>query len=306
MNRFLKVVSLLAFLAVFASCKKNDDDANVVPPRDYAVQYAAEKDSIDKYLDNHYIASVDADYNIDIQPIPEGNTELLSVRNQTQYPLQHKLVTSNGVEYKVYYLVLREGVGEAPSKYDNVLTAYRGTLLDGTQFDYNPFPQHPSALLSTIEAWQEIIPLFKTGNLVDIPNNPNPATFEDYGAGVMFVPSGLAYYNSILPDVPSYSTMIFSFKLYALERLDHDQDGILTINETDGIDPIDYDTDGDGTPNFLDVDDDNDGYTTKTERIRTPNPNDPPAPTQYYPFEDIPTCPNRNIKRHLDPSCHSD
>lgn len=305
MNRFLKVISSLALIIIFAACKKDDDSASITPPRDYAVQYATEKVAIQEYLENHYIASVDADYNIDIQPMPAINTGQISIWDQTVYPLLNKIVNSNGVDYTVYYLVLREGVGESPSKYDEVLTAYRGFLLNGTQFDYNPFPQHPSSLLSTIEAWQEIIPLFKTGTLVDIPNDPNPATFENYGAGVMFAPSGLAYYNAILPDAPAYSTMIFSFKLYDMERVDHDSDGILTINETvDGVDPADYDTDSDGVANFLDKDDDNDSYLTKNERIIF-NAN-PEAPVAYYEFTNIPTCTGGALKRHLDPACHAD
>jgi hypothetical protein len=55
-------------------------------------------------------------------------------------------------------------------------------------------------------------------------------------------------------------------------------------------------------PNYLDTDDDGDGYTTKREREIETTPEGEPA--EYYDFEDIPTCPGGSLKRHLDPACH--
>lgn len=298
MNRFLKVVFSVALIAGFAACK-DDDSTDVAPPRDYTLQYADEKIILDQYLHNHYIASVDADMNVDIQPLAADDTEHESIWDQTEYPLQNKMVNSNGVNYTVYYLVLREGVGESPTVYDNIFCAYRGTLLNGTQFDYLPFPQNVSSLSGTIEGWREIIPLFKEGVYNDFEGNPNPAAFTDFGAGVMFLPSGLAYYNNALFNVPSYSPMVFSFKLLSVERGDADGDGIYTTDETiPGVSPEEYDTDGDGKPNYLDVDDDNDGYSTRSEITD-------PATGSIYDFANIPSCATGNgMKKHLNSSCH--
>jgi len=61
----------------------------------------------------------------------------------------------------------------------------------------------------------------------------------------------------------------------------------------------DDDTDDDKIPNFLDVDDDNDLYLTKTERIKTK------IPLVYYNFNEIPFCVSGNgLKRHLDKKCN--
>ena len=305
MNRFLKVISSFVLIAFFAGCGNDDNGADIPPPRDYAVQYATEKVAIEDYLHTHYISGVDADMNITIAAIPEGGTQE-SIWDQDQYPLLNKQVTANNVDYTIYYLSLREGVGEAPTKYDNVSVAYRGMLLDGTEFDNRQFPGAPSALLGVIEGWQEIIPLFKTGIYIDIPGSPDPATFQDFGAGVMFLPSDFGYYEGSRPSIPAYSPLIFSFKLYQLEREDHDEDGILTNDETvAGTDPADYDTDGDGTVNFLDIDDDNDGTLTKVER-QMADDGDPLTPVQYYTFDMLPTCPGGTLKRHLDPNCFED
>jgi hypothetical protein len=42
----------------------------------------------------------------------------------------------------------------------------------------------------------------------------------------MFIPSGLGYYAAGSASIPSYSPLVFSFKLFELQRLDQDGDGI--------------------------------------------------------------------------------
>jgi uncharacterized membrane protein len=299
---------LIALITFFASCKKDDSNA-VAPPRDYTVQYASEKDSIEKYLKNHYIVSVDADYNVVFDSIDNPDTQV-SIWDQTEYPLQNKIVTStietNTVNYTVYYLVFNQGVGDAPTRADNVLIAYRGTTFDEVQFDYAPFPTQTFSLASTIEGWQGIIPLFKSGTYIDIPNSPDPATYQDYGAGAMFLPSGLAYYNSPTSSlISAYEPLIFTFKLYKTEYVDSDLDGLLNKYEVgpDG-DLNSLDTDGDGIFNYLDTDDDGDGYLTKLEITIPGTGTSLSNPAQYYSFDDIPTC-DSGIKRHLDATCHN-
>ena len=56
------------------------------------------------------------------------------------------------------------------------------------------------------------------------------------------------------------------------------------------------DTDKDGIPDFYDIDDDGDNYTTKFE-IKNPLTGLP------YPFANIPTC-TSGKKNYLDASCH--
>ncbi|WP_294823713.1 FKBP-type peptidylprolyl isomerase [uncultured Flavobacterium sp.] len=297
MNRISKAFCLVSLLTIFAACKK-DDGNNVPPPRDFGVQYATEKIDIENYLKSHYI-TVDANLDVTFAAIQPGSTQV-SIWDQTDYPLRNKIVNSNNVDYTVYYIMLNEGTGESPTRADNVLTAYRGELLDGTQFDYTPFPQTQSPLISSIEGWQEIIPLFKTGEYIDVPNSPDPPSFQNYGAGIMFLPSGLGYYNSSRGLISAYDSLIFSFKLYDLEYTDLDNDGILNKYETvAGTDLNDYDTDGDEIPNYMDADDDGDGYLTKDE-IKVPDTD----PAEYYDFDAIPGCNGGTVKKHLDPSCH--
>jgi hypothetical protein len=126
----------------------------------------------------------------------------------------------------------------------------------------------------------------------------------------MFVPSGLAYYRSGSGSIPSYSPLIFSVKLYKIQRVDNDADGILSFQEDLDQDGYLYtlstgvanpdDTDGDGIPDYLDKDDDGDQFLTSYE-IKNLSTN------TAYSFENIPTCGSNGNgkKRHLDPSCHN-
>jgi len=311
MNHFLKALGLIAFITFFVACKK-DDDVSIAPPRDYTVQYASEKDSIEKYLKNHYMVVDTETFDVTFDSIRSTGPQV-SIWDQTDYPLRNKVVTLNEVQYTIYYLSLREGVGKAPSRGDNVLVQYKGSLLDDTQFEFQPFPQTSSSLYGTIEGWQEIIPLFKDGIYVDEPDSPNPPEYQDYGAGVMFLPSDFAYYNSATGDIPAYSPLIFSFKLYAVQYTDLDGDTILNKDEIGSATDILYnDTDGDGIPDYLDVDDDGDGFNTKTELEKynysnpaSPNVGVPYVPAQYYSFDDAAflPCSASGIKPYLDPTC---
>ena len=293
MNKYLKLALIFVFgLTIIGitlvSCTKNETPSYDVALREYPVQYRADLDSIDKYLNTHYIESVDADFNITFAKIPAGGTQL-SIRNQQNYPLQSVDVQNDihGVNYKIYYLKLREGTNERTTAVDSIYVSYRGTLLKNTQFDYSETPVW-FQLENVVAGWGEIIPLFKTGTYDTTPG-PNPSTFSNFGAGVMFLPSGLAYYNQMPSSlIPPYSPLVFSFKLKSQKSRDHDGDGILSINEVNPTipnqKPKNYDSDGDGKPNYLDIDDDGDNYMTKVENRRpyilinnvlTPNGNFP-------------------------------
>jgi hypothetical protein len=263
--------------------------------------------------------------------IPVGGTQpsIMSYSTATTtYPrLLSRIVKLHDLEYKLYYLVLREGVGQSPCNVDNVYTSYRGTYLrrttttatppvstiDVTQFTNVIYPNEYLSLFTTVRGWKEIFPQFKTGTYMS--NTDGTVTHKDFGAGVMFIPSGLGYYTGSGP-IPAYAPLVFSFKLYEIQRSDDEYtvstatpDGVLSYQEdidgdgylwttselpTGAVNPDD--TDKDGIPDFLDVDDDGDNYTTRLE-IKNP------ATGLPYPFADIPKC-TSGKKNYLDATCH--
>ncbi|WP_035649593.1 FKBP-type peptidyl-prolyl cis-trans isomerase [Flavobacterium sp. ASV13] len=330
MNKFKYYFILLLAGIAMVSCNKSDDDETVVEVRDYNVQYKADNDSIIKYLKTNYIDNVTANYDIVIKKIPAGGTQT-SIWDQKTYPLKVRKVYNRDVNYDVYYLELRKGTGEAPCNTDKIYASYSGNLLDGTLFDTSygygvSFDLFVYTQGAVIDGWGEIFPQFRTGTSTTASNGV--ITYDNFGAGVMFLPSGLAYYASAQDKIPAYSPLVFSFKLYGLLRMDHDiqingttvtanPDGIPDYFEdvnkavtADGFDGNGYvydlrdlvrypnppawmkdDTDGDGIADFLDVDDDGDGYTT---RFETTKPADAPVTgiSKYYPFDPIPDNPS--------------
>ncbi|MCP2029397.1 hypothetical protein L1276_004584 [Flavobacterium sp. HSC-32F16] len=312
MNKFkYYFVLLLAGMAIVSCNKSNDDDAEVVPLRDYQEQYNTDNANIEEYLNTYYITVTESpgsqsDQDVTFTKITDAATQpsIMSYLNSASFPkLLTRDIDLHGIIYKMYYLVLREGVGTSPMNTDGVLTSYRGEYLSRvaktdtepehlstTFFEQLLFPTSPLDLYGTIMGWSEIYPQFKTGT--SQVQDDGSFKYENFGAGVLFIPSGLGYYASTQSAIPSYSPLIFSFKLYDYKRLDHEfsvsngqivanPDGVLDVNEDKNGDGYvrDYrnatlypkkpvnpdDTDGDGIPDFLDHDDDGDGFSTRYE-----------------------------------------
>jgi FKBP-type peptidyl-prolyl cis-trans isomerase FkpA len=307
MNKYFKIIFSLSLVVTLFSCAK-DDNNSVEKPRDYTEQYAKDIDSIDKFIDTHSM-TVDADYNVSFTEIT-AETPGTPIRNNPN--LEFKTVTNetHGVDYKIYFIKLREGDGEHPTSVDSVHVSYRGVeTIKGEQFDFaqNPVWFKPEEI---VPGWSEIMPYFATGTY-DPTDGPDPVAFNGYGAGVMFLPSGMGYFNLSRGTLAAYSNLVFSFKLYALRYRDHDGDGILSKDEvplgSDFLyDPRKYNSDkdvvgsGDEIPNYFDVDDDGDRVLTKNE-LKKPD-------GTFHTFETVPDCnglatdPDR-VRRYLDPNC---
>ncbi len=323
MNKFriFLMVSIVGLLAFSCGDKKTDDLPQELL-RTFPAQYATDKANIETYLKTHYIQSVvdhpgfNDDQDVVIMPIGSTNTTAVSIFNDPR--LSYKDVEEHLITYRVYYVTLREGnANEKPSRVDAVLPSYRGSYLaagsdnsvSDTEFQYLQFAQTYLPLPNTIRGWVDVFPNFGTGT-VDASPSPNPANYTDFGAGIMFIPSGLAYYNSpaVGSGIPKYAPLMFTFKLYALQRLDQDGDGIPSFREDINANGIftDDDTDGDGVLDYLDTDDDGDGYLTKEELKYIDALS---GETKYYTFENAPDCngdtttPTR-LRKYLDPSCH--
>jgi FKBP-type peptidyl-prolyl cis-trans isomerase FkpA len=323
-------IFLIATVVLISSCNKDDDNTEVTPPIPFADQYPKDIAAIEDYLKTNYISEVvdkpgfPEDQDVTIKKINDATTQasLWSYLNSPTLPrLTSRNVVIGTVTYKVYTLLIREGVqgglnssslsgGEYPCNVDAVFAGYKGTLLDGTVFDSSNNGQIQWDLYSKeiIRGWSEAFPEFKTGWVSS--NSDGTIKYNDFGVGVMFLPSALGYYNSAKTDIPAYSPLVFSIKLYALKRYDNDADGIPSyLEDSDGdrymytfaigVDNPD-DTDKDGIPDFLDFDDDGDNYATRGE-IKDANGN-------YYPYDLIPDCSgnptsDRLKKRHLDKNC---
>ena len=103
--------------------------------------------------------------------------------------------TASGLQYKV----IKEGTGAQPKTTDTVKVNYRGTLINGKEFDSSYKRGEPATfpLNGVIKGWSEGLQLMKTG-----------AKYQ------LFVPPALAYgERAVGPDLPANSTLIFEVEL---------------------------------------------------------------------------------------------
>jgi hypothetical protein len=320
--------------------------------RDYAEQYVKDLANIEAFMHNHYMTVTNNpgaadDQDVTFHLIDAGQT---SIWDQTTYPVQTRQITvrqnDEDITYKIYYIKLREGSGtnsKSPCNVDRVLTAYKGEYIydsvennihtiKSNEFETVVNPQSYFSLTSVIRGWSEIFPQFSTGNYTGNPDGT--ISYDSFGAGIMFIPSGLAYYGGVSSGIPAYSPLVFNFKLYEIQRDDHDGDGIDSYQEDINHDgyvlalPEDVvnpdDTDGDEIPDFLDVDDDGDFFTTISETSYV-HPSDIMEIVRHYPYngaavddpatpyvdetKGVPDCSNdfttpTRVRKYLDPACH--
>lgn len=103
--------------------------------------------------------------------------------------------TASGLQYKV----LKEGSGPSPKASDTVVTNYRGTLINGTEFDSSYKRNEPATfpVSGVIKGWSEALQLMKKGSKYQL-----------------FVPATLAYgMRGAGQDIGPNETLIFEVEL---------------------------------------------------------------------------------------------
>lgn len=324
MKKTLVLITLLCFGTIlFNACNKEDTPTSSL--RDRQVVYDENIIEIREYLQSNYLDISD----FSVKEIDAGQT---SIWDDTNYPLEsipvkndiRRTLYTDGegtddVNYELYYIKINEGGGVAPTSLDSTFVAYKGWNLNNVVFDQNNTGRwftFPEPNMSSISGFRQILSEIKTEGSYSVGGD-GVVTHYDYGDIIVFIPSGLAYFGTTLTNISAYSPIAFRIKLFSRKERDHDGDRVLSNyedfsydNNGDRIYGIDGDndffnddTDGDKTPDFLDVDDDGDGYLTKYE-IRY-EVSGQPGVYDYYDYSSIPTC-NGTLKKHLDPSpgCH--
>ncbi len=271
LNKFLL---LYLFLAAFTiSCDKDDDGPEVAPPRDRGEQEIADQAALDEYLDTHFYnyeefqnPPADFDYRIQIDTINEANADKIPLSASPL--LVPKTFTFEGVDYTLYVLKVREGAAEQPQpKFsDSTYVAYEGELLNRTTFDSSESPVWFD-LTRTIAGFGQGLTEFSGASGFEVLPDNTVQWNNDYGIGAIFMPSGLGYFSSFQEGIPTYSPLVFTFHLYAVNEADHDQDGVPSWREDLNGNQIllDDNSDTDNAPNYLDRDDDGDFIPTREE-----------------------------------------
>ena len=105
----------------------------------------------------------------------------------------------SGLQYKV----IKAGTGQIPKATDTVTTHYRGTLIDGTEFDSSIKRGQPASFPvgGVIAGWTEALKLMPVGSKWQL-----------------FIPSELAYGEQGRPGIPPASTLLFDIELISIGK----------------------------------------------------------------------------------------
>ena len=96
------------------------------------------------------------------------------------------------------YKVEKEGTGDAPKDSDTVVVNYKGTLIDGKEFDNSYTRGEPLSfrLDGVIPGWTEGLKNIKKGGKIQL-----------------VIPPDLAYGKTGVPGIPANSTLVFDVEL---------------------------------------------------------------------------------------------
>ena len=107
--------------------------------------------------------------------------------------------TPSGLQYKV----ITEGKGEIPADTCKVKVNYKGTLIDGTEFDSSYKRNEPTTFRANqvIKGWTEALTMMPVGSKWEL-----------------YIPQDLAYGSRDQGQIKPFSTLVFEVELLSIEK----------------------------------------------------------------------------------------
>ncbi len=107
--------------------------------------------------------------------------------------------TESGLQYKV----IKEGKGAIPTETSTVKVNYKGTLIDGTEFDSSYKRSTPSSFRANqvIKGWTEALTMMPVGSKWEL-----------------YIPQELAYGSRDQGTIKPFSTLVFEVELLEIEK----------------------------------------------------------------------------------------
>jgi FKBP-type peptidyl-prolyl cis-trans isomerase FklB len=108
------------------------------------------------------------------------------------------VTTPSGLQYKI----LKEGTGPKPTLDDTVVCHYRGTLIDGTEFDSSYKRNEPAKfpVKGVIKGWTEALQLMPVGSKWQLWV-PSSLAYGDRGAGPQIGPNTMLIFEVELVSI---------------------------------------------------------------------------------------------------------
>ncbi|HLH54463.1 MAG TPA: FKBP-type peptidyl-prolyl cis-trans isomerase [Verrucomicrobiae bacterium] len=129
--------------------------------------------------------------------------EAFLTENKNKPGVQTKSVSlPDGSSAEMQYKVITEGTGEIPKSNDTVSVNYRGTLLNGKEFDSSYKRGQPAKFMvnRVVKGWTAALESMKVGSKWEL-----------------YIPSGLAYGDMGNANIEPGATLIFEVELLGIE-----------------------------------------------------------------------------------------
>ncbi len=109
------------------------------------------------------------------------------------------VTTASGLQYKI----VKAGTGAMPSDTSKVKVNYKGTLIDGTEFDSSFKRKEPATFVANqvIKGWTEALKLMPVGS-----------------KWIIYVPQNLAYGSRDAGQIKPFSTLVFEVELLEIVK----------------------------------------------------------------------------------------
>lgn len=108
-------------------------------------------------------------------------------------------VTESGLQYRI----IKEGKGEIPTNTSRVKVHYKGTMIDGTEFDSSYERKEPTTFRAdqVIKGWTEALTMMPVGSKWEL-----------------YIPQELGYGSREAGKIKPFSTLIFEVELISIEK----------------------------------------------------------------------------------------
>ena len=143
---------------------------------------------------------IDAEREANSQALGQANAAAATVFLTENGAREGVLTTPSGLQYEV----LEAGAGASPGADDRVQVHYRGTLLDGTEFDSSYARGEPVVfgVGQVISGWTEALQLMQVGAKYKL-FIPSDLAYGAGGAGDLIGPNAALIFEVELLDIPS-------------------------------------------------------------------------------------------------------
>ena len=108
----------------------------------------------------------------------------------------HNVTLPDGTKAELQYKILKEGSGNSPGSNDVVTVNYRGTLIDGKEFDSSAKTGQPAKFPvgHVIRGWTEALKMMKPGSKWEL-YIPSSLAYGDFGQGQVIPPGATLIFD---------------------------------------------------------------------------------------------------------------